>query len=147
MLQKIVSSFLSTIFLDEVYIFGADETTVEVYSPSTGGTILSTRIVSDFQIVAVAIGIVQKTYICVIFTDIRSQTTTTTKPYLVTTTTETTRENVRTTTPTAETVSTSVNSEGQTEMIATVFGITLAIVLVMTLFVYTVCKRREKSIQ
>jgi hypothetical protein len=37
---------------DQIYIFGSgswcgDETTVERYSPTTGGTILSTRIVGD----------------------------------------------------------------------------------------------------
>jgi hypothetical protein len=54
------TKMLSTcIIADQIYIFGGncvDYTTVERYSPLTGGTILSTRIVGDWEMAAVSVG-------------------------------------------------------------------------------------------
>jgi hypothetical protein len=47
---------------DQIYIFGStsecgdDSSTVELYSPLTGGQILPTKIVGDWNMAAVAIG-------------------------------------------------------------------------------------------
>jgi hypothetical protein len=46
---------------DQIYILGSgycghDITTVELYSPSTGGQILPTKIVGDYNMAAVSIG-------------------------------------------------------------------------------------------
>jgi hypothetical protein len=59
--QKTVLKSCNNKITDQIYIFGNgcgfDQTAVELYSPSTGGIILSTRVVGDYSIPAVSIGL------------------------------------------------------------------------------------------
>jgi hypothetical protein len=67
--QKTVLNSCNNKITDQIYIFGSDpgcgnSGTVELYSPTTGGQILPTKIVGDRFMAAVSIGKSNVTNLC-----------------------------------------------------------------------------------